>query len=287
MTKTTRCAHAAGDHVCWAYPDEESRREVFADFLRTGLAAQQRLVLIAPDPERRLESDLASAGLPVRKLLRDGRLVAFSTEDAYLPDGTFDADARLAAYCALIEGALADGFSGVRVAADATAVLAEPGLDTAWSSYELRADLLATRLPFSALCAYDRHACAADRLELVHAVHSRSLGNGHAPGSPFRLHALDHERLLLAGELDFRHAEVLRSLLTASAPDLPRLRLDVSRLSFVDAAGMSALAKALTHACERLSSVSIEGASERFCRIWSLLGFDTAIEVELVAEGAS
>lgn len=269
----------SGAHRCWTYSDDDAWSAVLGDYFAAGLAANERLAFVGGEE---LLRSVVPRSFPLDDLVEQGRLLVASTAHVHLPDGAFDADARLAAYEALVGDAIAEGFGGLRVAADATQLLAAPSDSLDWPAYELRADLLSRRLPFHALCAYDARACDATGLEVTCAVHGHRVVNGHAGEPRFQLHAGDG-CLVLGGEVDLTCARVVRALIVRAAGDLERLRVDISGLSFVDVAGMTALAEAARELGSRFAEMVLEGASETFRRIWSLLELDSHAEIRLAS----
>lgn len=72
----------------------------------------------------------------------------------------------------------------------------------------------------------------------------------------------------LSGELDIGAASTLRVAITDTLDEEPRdLRLDLSALTFVDAAGMQALARARAEAIVRGAQLEIEGWSWALDRV--------------------
>jgi anti-anti-sigma factor len=254
---------------------------VLTKFFADGKAAGERLVYAAPaGDEHRLVEYLWRAGHEPHELVRRGQLVLTTVEEAYLPAGHFDAARRLAEYEQQVHQALADGFSGLRVAGEAATVASHPAVDGAWEGFELRADLMAARLSFVGLCGYDLRDCAGVDLEVVRAVHRKQLDGEDERERMFRLYALGEDVLALEGEVDLTSAEKVRGLLSEVRHDMRSLRLDVSRLAFIDVSGVRALADVAREAAQSAPS-RICGSSPTFKKVWSLLGFDQIEGVKL------
>lgn len=278
-------ALSPGDHACWAFGGADSWRETIAAYLSAGRFAGERLLLLGT-PQRTGEAldALDAQGVDTAALRADGALLVGDAESAYLPDGVFDADARIAAYERLVRDALADGFTGLRVAADVPPALREMTASGAWPSYELRADLLAARLPFTALCCYDRQWWAPDDVAPIASVHALAFGlDGAADHCGFRVHGVPDGAIALDGELDMAGSALLGRLLAGSG-QVARALLDVSRLRFVDVIGIRAVADAAIALAERTGSpVVIRGASPTFVRLWGLLRLQDECRVEMAA----
>jgi anti-anti-sigma regulatory factor len=238
-------------------------------------------VLVARGGEQEVLDDLTAAGHHVGPLLGRGQLVVAAVEDAYTPGGTFDPDALLAAFQALVAQALAEGFTGLRVFGDPAPLLADPDVRARWPSYELRADLLVARLPAVALCGYDLRVVDDAAVELPTAVHRLRLGAGDTPGPGFQLHGTADGALALRGEVDMLYSDTVVGLLGGSAGDLGVPVVDVSSLEFVDVAGMRAIAAAARALPATGVAVEVRGGSPLFRRVWSVLGHDALQRVRL------
>ncbi|HXG77327.1 MAG TPA: MEDS domain-containing protein [Gaiellaceae bacterium] len=266
-------------HVSLTYRTEDERRRAMVGFLTAGLERGERLLYVAADPDRDLRA-LEAGAFRVADFVREGRLAVASTAEAYFRGGAFDADARVRAFAEEVDGAMRAGFSGLCIAADATAILEHPTARDTWTAYELRADLLATRLPFAALCAYDERRSDPRLLAEVDAVHRHRSG-GSPKAAPFRLHA-EADRLVLEGEVDLTCADRVRELLASAGRDLGRLPVDISGLAFADVAGIRALV-----AASRQAPVQLLGASPTFRRAWAALDCDGLDTIRLADREAS
>ncbi|GGM63009.1 hypothetical protein GCM10007977_075740 [Dactylosporangium sucinum] len=135
--------------------------------------------------------------------------------------GRFDPDHQVRVYREATERALAAGYSGLRVVAEAT-MLAKGQVDL-FARYEHLVDRYMHRAPMTALCAYDRTVLAkrdVGRLACVHPETNDDVG--------FQLYAGDD--LVLTGELDHTNHE----LFAAAVEHAHGVRVDVERLRFVD-----------------------------------------------------
>lgn len=275
------CGFQRGDHVCWTYGSEHEHCRVLSDYFCDGASAGEKLVYVAPDRQQaRLLEYLSNAGERPHILIRRGQLVLADVDGAHVRDGRFNPTERLRQYEADVGQALEEGFSGLRVAGEAASVVRHPAVNGAWAGFELRADLMAARLPFVGLCGYDLRDCDGIDLEVVKAVHTREIHDGSSEAPMFRLHATPGGALTLEGEVDLTCASTVAELLRSTQADIDELRVDVSRLAFIDVAGMRELA--LTAAAASGRAVSrICGASPMFRKMWALLELDKLDGVQL------
>ena len=264
------------DHMCWVFTSDDQHQKVVTSFLGTGVARGERVMFLGSSPGRskRITCYLGAAGLAVDDLFATGQLVVGTAEDMYLRNGRFDARARVHGYEATVRDALSAGFAGFRVAAEVAWLLGCPSARRDWPGYEFRADLLAARLPFAALCAYGR-LWQDDELALLAALHNRSAReepSGATAG--FRLYGQRDGSIRLSGELDAAYGENVRRVLDAGDAHAGVPVLDVAELRFVDVAGIRAVAAA----CQAMAKVSgratIRGASDTFKKVWHLTGYD-------------
>lgn len=264
----------------------DSWRDTVAAYLIAGRLAGERLLLLGtPQRTGQALDALDALGMDSAGLRAEGALVVADAEAAYLPGGAFDADARIAVYERLVLAALADGYTGLRVAADVPPALREITASGSWPSYELRADLLAARLPFTALCCYDRQWWAPDDVAPIAAVHALAFGpEGAAGHCGFRLHSGPDGAIALDGELDMAGSELLGRLLRSASAEMSGGLLDVSGLRFVDIVGLRAVADAAIALADLTSRPAvIRGASPAFVRLWHLLGLQEECRVKVAA----
>lgn len=271
----------SGDHVCWTYSSYAEHRRVLTTSLREGLAEQQRIAYFGVDgSEERVRAYLQQNGLDVESLLGAGTLLLGDARRVYALDdrGRIDVDEMLARYRVLVDEALADGFAGVRVAAEGGWMLDDLSNLDRWSLYELRADLLAAEMPIVALCCYDARSADPVALRSVGAVHGLTL-NLAVEDSTFHLHAPSSGTIAVQGDLDVEWADRASALLLGTVDELHEGVVDVSGLRFTDVAGMRALSELLAAIHRRGGRPTVRGASPAFIRLWSLLGRDDRLDV--------
>lgn len=204
-----------GGHVCLAYAEPAAFEDAARDFLAEGVAAGERVWYLAPTPPRgwRFRPELVRIG------------------DHYPEDGVIDPAAGVSAYAAATERALADGYCGLRVAAEATSLVGTPAQLDAFARYEHLVDRYMRGAPFSALCGYDRVALGDEAVDELACLHPLST-------APFRLSAglPGQADVILSGELDWANRDLfVRALARAEPrPASAELVIDAGRLTFVD-----------------------------------------------------
>jgi hypothetical protein len=180
------------DHIGWAFSGAEEFAGVARDFLQEGLELGEYLLFIAADPAAdayaRLADSFAAAELHVAAIA-----------DVYGRSGIVNAAGQRATFAAALREALADGYTGIRVAADNTPLVQTPERLKAWMHWELVADRFMSENRVTGLCGFDRTAVNVDTLR--HLVTLHPLSSAAAPLPQFRLF-VDTEGLRLEGDID-------------------------------------------------------------------------------------
>ena len=194
------------DHACWAFGSRDEWCAQASAFLADGLSQGHALVYAGASAPEQLQSELS---LPdVAGLFRKGGLRVLSTDDAYGPTAD-NAEAQVAAFETMAVEALRAGFTGLRVAADVTALAAGDRIDD-YGTYERLVDSAIARSPLTGLCGFDAQLLPAETIERLAAL--------HPVGSPasFRFFTSGEDTALL-GEVDVFVAEAFEWALSATS----------------------------------------------------------------------
>lgn len=265
----------SGEHICWAYDDAERLAADLAGYFSDGVASGEQLAFFGPDDSAQmLLTDLDASGQDSSAMVRSGRFVVGSLEDAFLPDGTFGDGAGLDRFRSMALSAQEQGYTGLRVCGEATGLLQLPQVRDVWPAYELRADLLCASTALTALCAYDVRECDEEMISTLRSVHALSGGICGEIGPPFRLHAAVGGGIALSGEVDLDSADDVIALITPCLDDVVEPRLDVSGLTFADVDGVRAIAAIARRLSERFGRVEVRGASATLSKVWQILAPD-------------
>ncbi len=221
------------DHLCWAFDSLDDYRVIAGQFLAEGLAGGQRVIFLADSAK---ESDFDAV---------DGFAAARATGAAQIQDLSVygsgqqvDPVAQVRAYAQATERALADGHTGLRVAADATSLVATVDARAMFARYEHLIDVYTTRHPFSAMCGYHRGVLGKDAVAELACMHSLARRSSTA----LQVFASGRPEIAaaLAGEIDMTGHAQLRTAL--SRVDLPvidgAVTIDATDLSFMDHQGL-------------------------------------------------
>lgn len=223
------------NHVCCAYEDTTEFRDGAAAFLSEGVAAGHRAEYIASGDIDALRDEVASVP-ELTELLQRGDLVVRSLDDRYGAGDVIEPCAQVAAYDAATEDALALGYAGLRVVADATVLVRTAAQRHAIAQYEHLVDRYMTAHPFSALCAYDARRVGPAVAAELSALHPRGTGWR----TSFRWHGASVADVTLVGEVDLGARELFDLVVARTMPLMARQRIvvDAEGLTFIDHRGM-------------------------------------------------
>lgn len=234
---TTPAGLGLGDHVCWVYEDEISWRNAAAIHLHEGARAGDRLLYVADAPETDLIADLTS--LPSREeMLASGQLGVASTADLFGLAATFDSARQVRAFRQEALSAAANGYRGLRLAIDGTALVAKSDDVRRFAGYEMTVDGMVASSPLSLMCGYDEGR-VGEGVSALCCVHP--LRSARGPAAPCSLY-IDDGRWRLTGEVDVAAVDDVRSALdTAASLSIGELAVDLDGLIFIDVPGARTL----------------------------------------------
>ncbi|QFZ17441.1 MEDS domain-containing protein [Saccharothrix syringae] len=225
------------DHICWPYEDPEEFRARVLEFLADGLVLGQQCWYVSEGPTEVLTSHVAELG----PALESGALRVVSVDETY-GGATVTPAGQVATYAAATEAALAAGYAGLRVAAEATPMVRGDEALEAFCRYEHLVDRYMAGRPFAAMCAYNRAELPEAAIGELACMHPAS----GADAAPFRLYAASGDRVALDGELDLASRERFPRALDRvglSAGTGPVV-VEAAELEFIDHHAMFALARA-------------------------------------------
>ena len=228
------------DHVAWAYDGADHWRRSVRLFLEEGLADNQRLLYVGTQPAEQLRADLGE--LPhLDELLASQRLEVWASAVGPSRIEESAGVAMVAQLDHLVDTAVADGFSGLRLASEVTSALADPDDSTAHLHFEMLVDQVVATRELVVMCGIDRlHVDAAAMQDELSLHHLRGTGS-ELPV----LHAVDVDTWAVRGQVDMVSQRGFERAL-ASLPGVMRgdvLHLQMDQLEFMDVAGLRALVR--------------------------------------------
>ncbi|WP_307867796.1 MEDS domain-containing protein [Umezawaea beigongshangensis] len=278
LTGTTTSARGFGprDHLCWAYTDPGDMRVRMREFLADGLELGQRVSWIASGPLEDLVDDLR--GVPMFDRALDSGAASVSSIDDSYPFGTVvDPPGQVGVYAEATADAVAAGFTGLRVVAEATPLVRTSAQREAFLRYEHLVDRYMTGHPFAAMCAYDRVELGDDVVTALACMHP----NSNQGLTPFRVHASDDGTTAFAGDLDGPVRDAFARTLDLADPAVAdgELLIDGTDLNFVDHRNLLILAD---HAARRGATAVLRTRAVGAARLLEVLGLSN-VRVEVPA----
>jgi DcmR-like sensory protein len=228
----------ADAHICWAFEDRQEFVDASLEYLTDGLRYGQRLAYVGSEPVAEQRERLAPLG-DVGGMIDTGTLLLFELSDLYRIGEPVDVEMQVAAYAAATDAALADGYTGLRVAAQATDLVAEPETWDAHVRWESTADRVLSPRSLSAFCGYQREALPPQLMSDLAAVHPAA--NQAAGPVPFHLFGEDGG-LVLTGEVDLFCNDDLDRVLGFACNTRESLSLNLGELGFIDHHALNTLA---------------------------------------------
>lgn len=262
------------DHLCWIYDGHGSFLNEAVQFLAEGVRLGQQIAYVGDHSLEQLRAHLAGLG-DVDALVASGQFSVLSIAAVYEPVRDADAVAQAEVYATAVANAMANGFDGLRVAADATSLVrSRNGLDE-FARYEHVVDrLMADGLRFSAMCGYDGSVLDASAAHELASIHP--LTGGTDP--TFAMFALDDDVVAAVGEIDAMNADTfgttVRRILAAHNGDA--VTVDGSGLAFIDHNGLRALDGAAAAAGVRVRLVGAPSVAMRLSTIVPLAHVEVA-----------
>lgn len=225
-------------HACWAFDQPQEFVDAALEYLTDGIRDGQRLAYVGSEPVDEQRERLAALG-DVGAMIDEGALQLFVLSDLYDIGKPVDIDTQVAVYLAATDAALADGYTGLRVAAQVTDLVTEPACRQAHVRWEAVADRFVSSHPLSALCGYSREALPEPLISELATIHPAA--NTRPQQTPFHLFS-DSGNVVLAGEVDLFCAGALDRAFSLVRQDDEPFSLDLGELGFIDRHGLEVLA---------------------------------------------
>jgi hypothetical protein len=180
------------DHIGWVFNGPDGFDSLAWPFLAEGAARGELLMYVTGEP------DPATAAR-LRDLYGSRSIQVARIADVYGASGIVDAAAQRATFAAVLARALADGYAGIRVAADNTPLVIDDTRLAAWIRWEHTADRFIAENPVTGLCAFDGQLIDVNRLRHLATLHP--LSSAAEPEPQYRLYS-DDGNLCMEGHLD-------------------------------------------------------------------------------------
>ena len=195
-------------HICLPFETVDEKHEGTVSFFHEGLSRGARCIFTGTTEDfDTLGRGLEALGICTRRATARGALQYRSVEEIYFPDGRFEPRRSLDYTDALIDEALVDGFTGIRLTAELTRI----PVDDEWQKivwYEAMINERFARRPIAGLCRYPRHLIPAERVRDLLRTHPVAIVRGEACENPF----YERPEIVLSGDSETRLDWQLRQL---------------------------------------------------------------------------
>lgn len=172
-------------HVCLPFENDDEKHAATVAFIHEGLSRGARCMFLGTkDDFDELGRSLEDLGICTRRATSRGALQYRTVEEVYLYGGIFDPPRALDHTDALIDAALVDGFSGLRITAELTRIPAYGEWQKiVW--YDAMVNERFARRPIALMCRYPRTMIPAERVRDVLRTHPVAIVRGETCENPF------------------------------------------------------------------------------------------------------
>ena len=261
-------------HICCLHGDAAGRRRLVG-FFAEGVQDRLRVAYVSSDGAEAARADLAGLG-DLDRLPAAGAGPVLSGRDVYGVGGPVDPERVVASVATATEQALADGFGGLAVSADATELVGTPAHQDAFARCEFLGDRYRASHPLSALCGSGL-ALGNDTVVEFALLHTLSRSNE----APLQVFGCADGVIGLAGGCDPVDVATLGRV-------LPRLRTADGPALVVDMAGVEQVDHRLLLTLDRYArangvTLSLRSAPPLAARLMELLPVSS---LQLATSGA-
>ena len=171
-----------GSHLCAFYSGKAERTEILLPFIKQALRAGDRCICLVERDE--VDAVLKTLQADTSIMPEGDWLEVHASEDTYLVDGKFDIESMLAFWARTYEKAQAEGWSFVRVIADASWILRDTPEVNEFMVYESKYNQISRLYPHVTVCIYDLNVFGPKLMIEILKTHPRVLVGGVVHENP-------------------------------------------------------------------------------------------------------
>jgi len=218
--------------MCVPFETNEEKHEATVTFIHEGLSRGARCIFSGTKEDfDTLGRGLEQLGICTRRATTRGALLFRTVEEMYLYGGIFDPPRVLDHTDQIIDAALVDGFTGLRLTSELTRI----PVQAEWQKivwFEAMVNERFARRPLAGLCRYPRSLIPAERIRDVLRTHPTAIVRGESCENPF----YERPEIVLSDDNEMRiewqfrqlrvhqrtrqHLEGTRTLAVAAAAEL-------------------------------------------------------------------
>jgi hypothetical protein len=251
-------------HTLYPVRSDDEGAETVATFAAEGLARGERVALVLEKNVREAVAErMADTGTTP-----NGSLRMWDVADVYGAEGRIDPGPQLATFRGMLQEALDEGYSGLRVAGDVTPVALRHPTDLL--RWERTADVFEARSPVTGMCVIDARSVEPHVLKAVDVLHPASAYST----VPFHVHAGPDASVALSGELDVFDVDLMSETLGPLRRDVFEAEpvLDLSGATYVTHQALQSLD---LFAAEIGVTIELRNAPAIVARIVSTIGLES------------
>jgi MEDS: MEthanogen/methylotroph, DcmR Sensory domain len=173
-----------GDHAAFFYHTKSEQLSVVIPFIAIGLQRNERCLYIAEDnTTAEISRHLQEFGVDALKAQKEGALTIATKHETYLRHGVFQPDKMILDICHAVQGAVDDGYAGLRASGELSWALDLPSALAQMIQYE---EALEEHFysKFAALCQYDESRYPAYIFEHMKRLHPVVVSGGELIRKP-------------------------------------------------------------------------------------------------------
>jgi len=229
----------AGDHVCLTFSDAEERLDLLAAFVRDGLRSSQKVVCwtdsISPQG---LAGELAARSVRPGAALRRGQLQIAAAGESLLGGGPVNAAGMVQVLAGELERAEREGYPGLRATADMCWATRPLAAAIELLGFETKVADLCAEGRLCLICQYDRDRFDQVTLAFAAKVHPKTVAAQVYHEHPLLRVCRQYSPpgVRVAGELDYRHRDILDQALAESMRLDRHLQVNLAGLDYLDGA---------------------------------------------------
>ena len=263
-----------GTHLCALYRGEAELEQIAATFVASGLAAGDRVFYVASDrPAATVRTALEAHQIPAGQAAAAGQLVIEDFTAAYGEPGRLDLDEMAAGFRSAGRRARADGFGGLRVAAEMGDFARSIGSVERLLDWERRCTPMQREEGITSVCQYDQRRFSQPQAAAIACEHAGAAPE-FAPEPPAWFTITNAPwGLIVTGELDLAARAVFGRVLRARLAASPWLQLDVGGLAYAEAGALAVIYEAAATLIA-VGGIIVTRASDPLLRVIGLAGFD-------------
>jgi anti-anti-sigma factor len=234
------------DHACLTFGETEELFDITAAYVRDGLTGGLRVVWLSGAGPEQAVSELGRRGVAAETAVAAGQMWAVSWEGRLLRGQTFKADEAMRWLATEMAACRDDGVRGLRIAVDMSWALGPVTGVEELPEFEERVAAALRDTTVSVLCQYDRERFDPVTLASVAAFHTRSVAAAtyYADAMARICRQYAPPGIRLAGEVDFSAAEPLALALAEAIRLEGDVTVNMTELTFIDAACLRMIANA-------------------------------------------